>query len=331
MVTEIIFRDEIKAQVLKVRSGYCFRERNHNFPYLYVLSPWISDVQLEIDADVYKLDPLWFGLDYGIESINLVYAILLLRLHFNARLDIVTLPPNEKNYGDSASFHGNILDFLDEIGCHIHLNQDLHTKLILSNDLALIGSFNLSKLALYDREEIGISIDDISNLKVLEEYARNVADSSVPYGYTIDPYRNHNTFPLTRKITRGWFYEQIVREYFKKKIHADPILYDEFLIDHIGTKSFYLVGVISELASDLEGFYVKAILKYFGQSHQANEKKIAYLEKTFNYQGEYKIENILAQINSKLARPYIPRIPLRLKTMPKTRDALGSLDEVTSP
>jgi hypothetical protein len=56
MTTKIIQDKEIRAHVLKVLSGYCFRERHTENPSVRILSPWISDVQLELDSGVLELD-----------------------------------------------------------------------------------------------------------------------------------------------------------------------------------------------------------------------------------------------------------------------------------
>ena len=317
MTVKILLKDQIRAQVLKILSGFCFRERHPTNPKIQILSPWISDVQLEIDAEVFELDALWFGLDYGIRSINLPYALLLLKLDFGANIDIVTLPATERNYGDRASWVRNLLDFLDEIGCSIFINPDLHSKLILSNDLALVGSFNLSKSALYDREEIGVSIDDMSNLNVLEQYADNLIHSSTPYGHTVRAYSHFASLPIDAKVTRGWLYEEIVKEYFGKPF-LPRTLFDEFLIDHIiDAKVYYLDDVVKELALDLDAFYVKAITTYLETAHQSKEKKLQYLKSQFDYKGEYEIGKVLDFLKTKLAREHIPKLRLRIISMKK--------------
>jgi len=320
MTPRILIREKIKAQVLKVLSGYCFRERHPEYPEITILSPWISDVQLEIDKETYELDELWFGLDYGILSINLAYALLLLKLDWGAAVRIVTLPANERNYHERASWVRNLLDFLDEIGCDVYVNPDLHSKLILSNDLALIGSFNLSKSALYDREEIGVCIDDISNLKALQEYAQNVIASSTAYGYTHVTRQREgivigNKNPITSRVTRGWLYERLVAEYFHEAVGPDRSLFDEFLIEHLGTKSIYLDGVIKEVALNLDAFYTKAILKCLQTRPHMNEHEkaiLGFLRHQFDYRGVFEIGDILGFLKTKLARPSVPKISIRM-------------------
>ena len=318
MTVKILLKDQIRAQVLKILSGYCFWERFPSEPNIYILSPWISNVQLEIDREVLELDELWFGLDYGIRSINLPYALLLLKLDFGANIYIVTLPPNRRNYSDGVPWVRNLLDFLDEVGCEVLINPNIHSKLLFSNDLALLGSFNLSKSALYDREEIGVSIDDIGNLKVLEQYAKSIVRSSTPYGYTVRAYRELGRLPINAKVTRGWFYEEVVKERFglsfpkRGRGRGAPGLFDEFLIDDIiNTKEiYYLDDVVKEVASDLEAFYVKAIITYMRFS---SEKEIlAWLRGRFDYQGKYEIGGVLDFLKSKLAREHIPKLPIRV-------------------
>lgn len=325
MTTKIIAKGEIRAQTLKVLSGYCFRERKSQHPNVCILSPWISDVELEIDREVYALDDLWFGLDYGIVSINLAYALLLLKLDFGAEIKIVTLPPNEENYRDGAFFHQQLLEFLDEIGCSIYLNTSLHSKLILSNDSALLGSFNLSKSALYDREEVGVSIDDIDNLKTLDSYAGSIVSSSEPYGYTAKISRMPLSFmeaPFHSQITRGMLYERAVQTYYGRH-EIDDTDYAEFLREGIGLEDIYSKYIISEIASDLDRFYMKALFAYIQPSTRyfpnkdSDNKKLERLRVLFDYEGKLDMEEISKFVREKFARKCLPRIKLRIRTMPK--------------
>jgi len=50
------------------------------------------------------------------------------------------------NYHDGWLRAKTLLDFLDEIGCEIFVNRKLNSKLLLANDLALLGSFNFCTL-----------------------------------------------------------------------------------------------------------------------------------------------------------------------------------------
>ena len=325
MTVTILLKDQIRAQILKILSGYCFRQRKPSDPYICILSPWISDVQLEIDAEVFELDELWFGLDYGIRSINLPYALLLLKLDFGAKIEIVTLPATKRNYGDRSSWVKNLLDFLDEIGCNVFINSDLHSKLMLSNDLALVGSFNLSKSALYDREEIGVSIDDMSNLNALEQYADDVIRSSTPYGYNVNAMDSYVYSSPIRKVTRGCLYEQIVGlwygTYFPGRGRESAGgLFDEFLIDNIiDAKVYYLNDVVKELALDLDAFYVKVITTYLEAPHQSKEEKLQFLKSRFDYKGTYEIGKILDFLRTILAREHIPKLRLRMLSMKKPK------------
>lgn len=275
------------------------------------MSPWISDVELQIDDAVRALDDLWFGLDYGIASINLPYALLLLRLDFGATIEIVTLPPNEENYGDSAYFHQQLLEFLDEIGCNVYLNKSLHSKLILSNDSALIGSFNLSKSALYDREEIGISLDDIGNLAILDDYARKIIQSSVPYGYAANAHMETKLLdePLPSKTTRGILYQNIVWIYHDHS-GLDSYDYGNFLRDGVGIEGIYSKYIVARLASDLEDFYVKALLAYLqpptamSLNEDNVEKKLGRLNSILGYTGKFDLEEITNFIKARFARQH---------------------------
>jgi hypothetical protein len=215
MTAKIIPNDRIRAEVFRILSGY--RQRLCEFPKICVLSPWISDVQLETDADVLKLDELWFGLDCGIFSINLAYAMLLVKLVFGAEINIVTNDPlKEEKYrdGEYSQRAFNLIDFLDEVGCRVFLSRNLHSTLILTNDLALSGSLDLSKSEVYDENENGILINDLDDIKALEKHAIDAINSSTPYGYTARAV--HRGSSIIAKATRGWLYETIAEHYFPK-------------------------------------------------------------------------------------------------------------------
>ena len=187
MTLKLLLGDDIRSQVLRILSGACFFKRRPEFRELYILSPWISDVEIELSELSSLKDDDWtieWFTDYNIKSINLPYALLLLKLHEGIEVNIVTLPPNEMNYHEGLVRAKTLLDFLDEIGCNIFVNPKLHSKLLLANDLALLGSFNLSTSALYNREEIGVSIDDLDNLEKLWKYCMKVVQESERYGYS---------------------------------------------------------------------------------------------------------------------------------------------------
>jgi hypothetical protein len=129
------------------------------------------------------MDEQFYGLDYGIKSINMPYALLLLKL-YGTDVTLITLPLTEANYGKKASFRRRLLDFLDEIGCNIYVNLNLNSKLTLANDLALIGPVDLSKPDLCNLEEIGMTMDDEANLRMLRQYVHGVISHSTPHGFT---------------------------------------------------------------------------------------------------------------------------------------------------
>lgn len=318
MTTKIVFKEQIRSQVLKVLSGYCFNERRPEIPSIDIISPWISNVQLEISEDVYKLDELFFGQDYGIASINLPYALLLLKLDFDATITIVTLPPTKRYYNDRWQVAENLLDFLDEIGCIIYVNPNLHSKLILSNDVALIGSFNLSIPALYGREEIGIHIDDMENLKILEGYVSEVIQSSKRYGVCIQErkriYRGMEFGKglVTTKVTRGWLLRDIAHQCYGG-IHLPPDIH-EFLFYHFGT--IYTFEIAKKVASNLEAFYTKAILAYFQSKDYSDEERLEYLRRRFGYDGKHELGEISDFLKTKFARDHIPKITPKIIPVP---------------
>ena len=325
MTTKIISNEEISARILRVLSGYCFRERKLHNPRICILSPWISDVQLELDKGTFDLDDLWFGLDYGIASINLSFALLLLRLDFGAQIEIVTLPPTSKNYPNGAYYVQGLLTFLDEIGCHIYLNSKLHSKLILSNDSALLGSFNLSNAALYDREEIGVSIDDIGNLKNLENYFENVVRSSETFG--ISPKVNFMPLGFNQvndRLTRGTLFQMIVQFYYNR-LQVDSYDYGNFIRDMVGVKGIYSKYIIQEIASDLEGFYTKTLLAYidpppnWSLNMDSDDRKLHNFRKLIGYEGKFNVQEIIKFVKEKYSRPSITKIKLKLRTMPRTK------------
>ena len=300
MTTKILMKDQIKSEVLKVLSGYCFEDRKPESPKIFILSPWISDVDLQLDERVYKLDTMWFGHDYGIYSITLPIALLYLRLDFGADIGIVTLPPIEKNYRHDATRARNLLDFLDEIGCSVFTNQDLHTKLILSNDLALIGSFNLTFPALWGREEIGVSVDDIENLQILEGYADNVRVSSKTHGYTGKVRFQRKPTSL---VTRGLLFDMILEDYYSRT-DLTPVDYHEFLFFHFGTIT--APELLDRVTADLDAFYVKVLLAYLESKEISDEQRLFFLRNNFYYQGKHEIGEILDFLATKFARNHIP-------------------------
>jgi len=348
MTIQILFGDEIRSHVLKILSGECLYERRPEQPQLFILSPWISDVDIEF-SDLYVLKEKeeskfysYLFVDYNIKSINLPYALLLLKLHGGARVNIVTLPPREPNYSsDYLPRVITLLDFLDEIGCNVFVNSKLHSKLILANDLALLGSFNLSSSALYNREEIGISINDLDNLNKLEWYCRDVIYSSQPFGYssllnygspedrkfespsyvegmTPEEYdgllkrwsesedaRILHERQLSRynRITRGWLLDEMIKD-------AHPTLrghesYGEFFNVTGGYDKF-----IKSYASDLNLFYLMNLRRLI-----SSRTRKRLVNDVLGDKGDESTDSIMKFVCTKFARKTVPDIKLRVKSL----------------
>jgi len=354
MTTKVLKKQEIKSWVLNVLSGYCFEQRHPNNPRIIILSPWIKDVQLEISKEFRNLDEEWFTSDYGISSINLPYALLTLKLDFGADIDIVTLPPTRKHHHEQASSVKTLLDFLDEIGCNVYVNDDLHSKLILSNDMALLGSFNLSFAALWGREEVGVSVDDMENLSILERYAIEVVASSKPYGHTVTA-RQREFYPgldkhtkeilkiidrkgrITRNeqegideripiehnpinsVTRGWLIEEMVRQSLDKShmpVSGDMIRVTNFnLMNHPTFRGMAVSYAMVKLAaSDIEAFYINFLLTF---RKDDPEQTLSSLRRLFDYQGKNEVGEILDFLATKFARPHVPKILPMIMPFPK--------------
>jgi len=318
MTIQLLLGDEIRSEVLKILSGECLFKRNRHRPQLHILSPWISDVDIEF-SDLYVLREKrkyveerrggdFLFLDYNIKSINLPYALLLLKLHGGCEVEnpvavnIVTLPPNETNYsGDYLPKVKTLLDFLDEIGCNIFVNSKLHSKLLLANDLAVLGSFNLSSSALYYREEIGVSMNDLDNLDKLENYCWSVIHKSQNYGYS----SLHS--PLgsgSDRITRGFLLDLMVRDVYGYG-------YGEFL-DITGRYDRF----IKSYASDLNLFYLLNIRKLISIDddwHRVKGKD--WVKNVFHYKGDDSTDSIMEFINSKFARKTVPDVKLQIKPL----------------
>ena len=325
MTVQILLGDKIRSEVLKILSGMCFGERDRGNPRLYILSPWISDVPVEF-SDLESLDEyeeLFLVGDYGIKSINLPYALLLVKLHRGAEVNIIALPPTEKYYFNSryASKVKVLYDFLDEIGCNVFVNRNLHTKLILANDLALLGSFNLSKSALYDREEIGVSINDLDNLRALERYSIDVIHRSQLYGYSSplnwgwifdsieavpDEVMIEREEKRKEKITRGWLFDHMMENIYEM-LKRDGS-YGEF---------FYVTSRedrdIKSYSSNLNLFYLVNFRKLLSSESRRMEG-IDHMRKFFNYKGDESIDSFLDFINGKFARKIVPSIKLKVKS-----------------
>ena len=321
MTIQLLFGDEIRSHVLKILSGVCLYIRRPYLPRFYILSPWISDVDIEF-SDLYiskeeekvvkeeKIEPFLF-LDYNIKSINLPYALLLLKLHGGAEVNIVTLPPNEMNLDpDYLPKVKTLLDFLDEIGCNMFVNSKLHSKLLLANDLALLGSFNLSSSALYYKEEIGVSINDLDNLESLESYCWKVISGSQLYGYSSlrriariwDEMKGR-----PRRITRGWLLDRMIAGAYN--IEEGRERYGEFFDVTGGYDRF-----IKSYARDMNLFYLMNLRRLISSTEPWIKGK-DWIKEVFDYKGDESTDSIMEFVNSKFARKTVPDIRLRMKPL----------------
>jgi len=310
------------------------------------LSPWISDVEIEFSEPYLKKERtrdysyLW---DYNTKSINLAHALLLLKLHGGADINIVTLPPIAPNYSPSYLPRiQTLLDFLDEIGCNVILNSKLHSKLILANDLAVLGSFNLSNSALYDREEIGLSINDLDNLNKLEKYCLDLVHRSqlfgftsqlsygnlfdiqrgfgplVPDGITLEAYhtlleqwkvsedaRKYSERVESRKdhITRGWLLDHIIKNAFQFESAGER--YREFLDVMEGYDKR-----IKSYSKDLNLFYLLSLRRLVSSPIGR-----ACVTEFFMYKNDESVDSIMEFLNGKFARKTIPDLRLRVRSL----------------
>jgi len=364
---QLLFGDEIRSHVLKILSGECVFARRPDVPKLYVLSPWISDVEIEF-SDLYiskefkkfveaeGLSYTFLFLDYNIKSINLPYAFLLFKLHSACEsyqkipeVNIITLPPDEISY--SANYLPkvkNLLDFLDEVGCNVFVNPKLHSKLLLSNDLALLGSFNLSKSALYNREEIGVSINDLDNLDRLELYCRHVIRESERYGYSSllnygkhrenseIEYDRHLSHLLTEAMAKPPSLENKARvdelldksrHLHKKSIYSPKNgttrgwLLDQMVKDVYGEgygEFLYITGgydkSLKSYASDLDLFYLTSVRKLFSSAEDWMRAR-DWIKGIYDYKGDESTDSIVEFIYKKFVRKKVPDIRLRIKSL----------------
>jgi len=329
LTKEILFKERIRAEILKILSGYSFRERGRS-PRIIIMIPWIwgDVVTLEIDQPVYEADPFWFKDVYGIKTINLPYALLLLKLDFGAEITIVTKTPEKKDsgYGAYAPDIRRMLDFLDEIGCNIFLNDKFHAKLLLSNDLAILGSMNLSNKALdpsREQEEIAVSIDSLSSLSRLEAFARELIEQSTPnsYTYMANDWWGKHPCPIQTKLTRGWIYENIVYDYFNEKFGRETrrggnvrygdsfseFLRIDLLKENAGSSMY---EIAKDLSCNLNDFYFGAIRRYLQPSRFDYDKNTQYslLYTILGYRGKIDMNDVAMFFEERLARKQMPEI-----------------------
>jgi hypothetical protein len=107
MTSLVFFPGEVRSQILRFLSGHCFEEKTAQWPAIAILSPFIGDILLEIDEQVYEMDEQFYGVDYGIKSINLPYALLLLKL-YGTDVTLITLPPTSAR-AQNISNHLNFI------------------------------------------------------------------------------------------------------------------------------------------------------------------------------------------------------------------------------
>lgn len=281
MTTKVILGDEIGSRIHDVFAGEHFLFGYGERPRLNILSPWISNVKIK--GKIPKMGGVSPQICYAFESIDLAHTILLARFLFNVEVSLVTRTPNENTYSNPTHAK-NLLDFLDEIGCRIFTNDMLHSKMLLVDGLAIVGSMNLTKSALYDREEIAISIDDLENLFILASYAYDVSKESKPYGYTATE---------NRKVTRGWLYHM-----FGKAAH----------------RVFREHGFsIEDILSNIESFYSESITKLLMNDRPIN---VPYMRARIAYNGPYKSKHeAVCLLKKVLAREQFPKIDLTCKNV----------------
>lgn len=346
MTIQLLIGDDIRSQVLRILSGSCHFQRmtKYNlFPSLYILSPWISDVIIEFsdlflskEVENEEVDTMFY-FDYNIKSINLAHALLLLKLHNGVNVNLVTLPFNKMDVSPNYLRRTKkLLDFLDEIGCNIFFNTNLHSKLLLANDLALLGSFNLTSSALYYREEIGVSIDDIGNLNTLEKYCTQVVHTSEPYGYSsslshwgtiLDDLKKLSSEALKERrlrrrdlITRGWLLDKMLNEVYQNLDPSDRY----FCFFHVTSEDDKR---IRSYAQNLSLFYLMSLRRLVSCTHEESKyysdtKKEAerirshsWVKSYFGYKGDESTNSIMEFLNNKFARKSVPDIKLRIKSL----------------
>jgi len=275
LTIEIISGSEIRSKILEILLGHYFEKRNSQYPSLYLLSPWISDVEIEYCGS---------KIHSGIQSINLAYSLFLIKLFFGTEISIVTRPLDSSNYTKNLHYVRLLLEFLDEIGCNIFINPYLHAKLIMSNDLALLGSFNLSKSALYDNDELAVSVNDLDNLDKLEKYAKDIIQISEPYGFS-NVYHIHPDYRERQyKFTRGWLLDRLVKELIWRE--------DKYTFIHIYNRFLFKGKSFSEdlklASSNLDEFYMSSIENLLRSYGELIVKRDVSPELALNYKEELK-------------------------------------------
>lgn len=280
MTTKVILADEIGSRIHDILAGEHFL---FGKPHLYILSPWISNV--EIKGKIPKMGPVSPQICYTFESMDLAHAILLARLLFDVEVKIVTKTPTDETYSYPI-YVKSLLDFLDEIGCSVFTNDTLHSKMLLTGGIAIVGSLNLTKSALYNREEIAVSIDDLENLGTLYDYAHDVVKESEPYGYTAYGYERD-------KATRGWLYTKL-----------GGTAHTVFLRHDLSIENILL---------NIETFYLESIIKLSMKKSLPHYMRQGALQA---YKGPYVSEDeAVVFLKSVLAREQFPEIDFTYKNV----------------
>jgi len=361
MTLKLIIGDEIRNQVLKILTGAYMWQRRELSPELKILVPYMSDVEIELSEDWNRdvergtygdIGAYWHTDLQNIKSINLSYAMLLLKLHVGAEISIVTLPPDKISYPDRWERVQTLLDFLDEIGCNIFVNPMLHAKLLLANDLALLGSFNLSISALYNREEIGVSIDDLDNLNALSIHCDLVIEDSQRYGYS--SLLNYGKMKEKSEVEHynlsGILYINVLTqpdspERSKRIEELEKQAQDQ--LRNIKTKSYYspkngvtrgwLLDYLTKHASNIKSqsnrreFFDVAYDDVTNLKSYSSNLDLFYLlslrklisspegkscvRSVLGYSGDESTDSIMEFVNSKLVRKTIPDIRLRVRSL----------------
>jgi len=123
---------------------------------------------------------------------------------------------------------------------------------------------------------------------------------------------------VLRSLSEREEYETISEHYFPKAHFSKRDSSYTFLTECIGTKSVYFDGMVKEIASDLEAFYVNAILQALMDGEDRSiERNFRFLQTSLSYRGKMKIEEVMNFLRIKLAREHIPEIPLRMLSTPE--------------
>jgi len=172
VTTKVLLGDEIGSRIHDIFAGEHFLLTSRFSPRLYILSPWISNV--EIKGKIPKMGPMAPQICYDFETMDLAHAILLAKLLFEIKVILVTKPPNEETYSNPV-YVESLLDFLDEIGCSVFVNDVLHSKMLLTQQIEVTRGMLFEVLAesgeiLYLRREEYRDLEIESILSNIERF-----------------------------------------------------------------------------------------------------------------------------------------------------------------